>query len=108
MSVDPTTEAAQMAALAGGAGGVARVLMAIHGGVRKWQMLLLEFGLGGVVGLLVAALALMWDAELRHVGYPMLIVGGLCGGGGAIGIKILDIVTDAVQRRLNGDRPNGA
>lgn len=93
-------EAARMAALAGASGGVARVLMALHGGTRSWPVLVLECGLGGMLGIMAAAAVVYFDPSLRHDGWPLLIVGGAAGAAGAIGTRLLDILTAAIQRRV--------
>jgi hypothetical protein len=91
-------EAARMAALAGLSGGVARVLMALHGGVRSLPILTLEGCLGCMIGIMAAAGVVYLDPSLRHDGWPLLIVGGAAGAAGAIGTRLLDIVTAAIQR----------
>ncbi len=57
MPSDDLTEAARMAAVAGVMGGVARVLVAMQGGGRRWPLLVLDFALGGVLGIVAAGLA---------------------------------------------------
>ena len=98
-------EAARMAALAGLSGGVARVLMALHGGVRSLPILTLEGCLGCMIGIMAAAGVVYLDPSLRHDGWPLLIVGGAAGAAGAIGTRLLDIVTAAIQRRIGYQRP---
>lgn len=88
-----------MAAIAGGMGGVARVLVALQGGGRGLA-LALDFALGGVLGVVAAGMAVWWDPSLRDLGWPVLIVAAAAGAAGAIGTRILDIVVDAARRKL--------
>jgi uncharacterized membrane protein YccC len=99
MPADNLQEAAGMAAVAGGMGGVARVLVALQGGSRGWQ-LALDFALGGILGVIAAGAAVYVDPSLQDLGWPMLIIASAAGCAGAIGTRILDIVVAAVQRRL--------
>jgi hypothetical protein len=85
------------AAFAGGAG---RILLALHGGERRWPTLILEAGLGALLGIIAAAGAIYYDASLRDVGFGLFVVCGVAGCAGAIGIRILDMVAAALQRRL--------
>ncbi len=100
MPGDDLTEAARMAAVAGGMGGAARVLVALQGGGKRWPLLALDFGLGAVLGVVAAGMAVWWDASLRDMGYPVLIVAAAAGAAGAIGTRVLDIFVDAVKRKL--------
>ena len=99
MPAEDLGEAARMAALAGGMGGVARVLVALQGGSRRWQ-LALDFALGGTLGIVAAGAVIYLDPSLQHLGWPVLIVASAAGCAGAIGTRILDIVVAAIQRRL--------
>ncbi len=85
---------------AAGAGGAGRILLAIHGGERRWPALLLEAGLGALLGVIAAAAAVYYDPDLRNVGFGLFVVCGVAGCAGAIGIRLLDMVTLAVQRRI--------
>lgn len=96
MAEPPVIEMASVAAVAGGVG---RVLMALHGGERRWVVLTIEAVLGGLLGIIAAAGATYFDPSLRDAGWPLLIVGGAAGLAGAIGTRVLNIVVDAVQRR---------
>jgi hypothetical protein len=93
-------EVLRMAALAAAGGGVARLLMAMHGGQRNFGALVIEAGLGATLGLMTAAAALWWDPGLRDAGWPFLIVTGAAGGAGAVGLRMLDLVMDALKKRL--------
>ena len=95
---DDAAEAVRMAAVAGGVGGVARVLVAIQGGSRGWQIAL-DFGLGGLLGIIAAGFAIYWDPTLRGAGWSVLVVAGAAGCAGAIGTRLLDLLTAAIQRR---------
>jgi hypothetical protein len=97
---DDLGEAARMAAVAGVMGGVARVLVAMQGGGRRWPLLALDFGLGALLGIVAAGMAVWWDASLRDMGYPVLIVAAAAGAAGAIGKRILDLLVEAVKRKL--------
>lgn len=95
-----TEEAAKMAAAAAVSGGAARVLMALHGGERGVIPLLIEAGLGATLGIIAAAAATYLDASLRDIGWPLLIVAGGAGMAGALGTRLLDLVTEALRRRV--------
>ena len=101
MSSEDLGEAARMAAIAGGMGGAARVLVALQGGSRGIA-LALDFSLGGILGIVAAGAAVWWDASLREMGWPVLIVAAAAGCAGAIGTRLLDIVTEAARKRLIG------
>ncbi len=102
MPSDDLTEAARMAAVAGGMGGAARVLVALQGGGKKWPLLALDFALGAVLGIVAAGAAVWWDPSLREMGYPVLIVAAAAGAAGAIGTRLLDLVVEIVKRKLGG------
>jgi hypothetical protein len=85
---------------AAGAGGAGRILLALHGGERRWPALILEAGLGALLGIIAAAAAIYYDPTLREVGFGLFVVCGVAGCAGAIGIRLLDMVTVALQRRL--------
>lgn len=95
-----TEEAAKMAAAAALSGGIARVFMALHGGERGWVPLTVEAGLGATLGVMAAGGATYLDPTLRDVGWPLLIVSGGAGMAGALGTRLLDLVTEALRRRL--------
>ena len=89
-----------MAGVAALAGGAARVLVALHGGARRGQVLLLDTGLGAMLGIMAAGAAVWWDPSLRDVGWPLLIVASAAGCTGAIGTRLMDIVVAAVERKV--------
>jgi hypothetical protein len=89
-----------MAALAAVGGGLGRILMVLHGGERKPLALAIEAGLGALLGIMTASAAVYLDADMQGPGWPYLIVGGAAGCAGAIGTRMLDIVTDAVKKRI--------
>lgn len=95
-------DVATMAALAAAGGGIGRILMALHGGERKPVALLIEAGLGGLLGIITASAVIYFDADMKGPGWPYLIVGGFAGCAGAIGTRVLDIVTDALKKRVGG------
>ena len=67
----PIIEMASTAAAAGGAG---RVLLALHGGERRWLILLIEAGLGALLGIIAASAVTYLDPKLRDAGWGLLIV----------------------------------
>ncbi len=93
----PILEMASTAAAAGGAG---RVLLALHGGERRWLILLIEAGLGALLGIIAASAVTYLDPSLRDAGWGLLIVGGAAGLSGALGTRLLDLTVAALQRRL--------
>ena len=92
--------AVKAAASAAALGGAARVLVALHGGVRSWIMLAIEAGVGAVLGVAAAALVVWWDAGLRDGSWGWLIVSGAAGMAGALGTRLLDMATRAIEARL--------
>lgn len=89
-----------MAALAAAGGGIGRILMALHGGERKPVALLIEAGLGALLGVMTASAVVYLDKDMTGPGWPYLIVGGFAGCAGAIGTRVLDIVMDALKKRI--------
>lgn len=89
-----------MAALAAAGGGAGRILMALHGGERSALALLIEAGLGALLGIMTASAFVYLDVGLQSAGWPYLVVGGFAGCAGAIGTRMLDIVTDALKKRI--------
>lgn len=102
MPVNDPQDAAVMAGLAGVAGGAARVLVELHGGERRPVALIIDAALGVVLGIMFAGIAVWIDANLQSSGWPFLIVGGGAGCVGAIGTRTLDIITEALRKRLGG------
>lgn len=100
MPVEDVSEAARMAAVAAGAGGVARVALALHGGVRRLGILTIEALVGAALGVMAAGFATYWDPELRDTGWAFLMVGAAAGFAGATGTRLLDLLVAALQRRL--------
>jgi short-subunit dehydrogenase involved in D-alanine esterification of teichoic acids len=49
---------------------------------------------------MAACVAVYWDPALRDTGRPLLIVGGAAGFGGALGNRLIDLVAQVAQRRL--------
>jgi hypothetical protein len=89
-----------MATIAGALGGAGRIIMALHGGERKPVALLIEAGLGAILGTGVAALLLYYNTTLQGPGWPYIIVGGFAGLAGAMGTRGLDIAISALKKRL--------
>ena len=90
----------EMAATAAAAGGAGRVLLALHGGERRWLILTIEAGLGALLGIIAASAITYLDPSLRDAGWGLLIVGGAAGLAGALGTRLLDIVVAGLQRRM--------
>lgn len=91
--------ATSMAGVAAVVGAAARVLILLHGGVRRWQLLLIEAGVGALLGVMAAGAAVWWDPALRDMGWPLLIVASAAGCAGAMGTRLLDIVIAAAEKR---------
>jgi len=85
---------------AAGAGGAGRVLLALHGGERRWLILLIETGLGALLGVIAASAATYFDPSLRDAGWGLFIVGGAAGLSGALGTRLLDLVVAGLKRRI--------
>lgn len=90
----------QAAGVAGAAGGIGRVLLALHAGERRWPALALDACLGAALGVMGAAACIYWDASLRSDPWLPLIIGGVGGFAGALGTRLLDLVMDVLKRRL--------
>ena len=97
MSADPPI--IEIAATAAAAGCAGRVMLALHGGERRWIVLIIEAGLGAMLGIIAGAGATYFDPSMREAGWPILFVGGAGGLSGAVGTRVLDIVVAAAQRR---------
>ncbi len=94
------TTVAQAAVTAAAAGGAGRVLLALHGGERRWLVLVIEAGLGALLGIIAASAVTYFDPSLRDAGWGLLIVGGAAGLSGALGTRLLDLVVAGLQRRM--------
>lgn len=92
-------KATGMAGAAAVVGAAARVLILLHGGVRRWHLLLIEAGVGALLGVMAAGAAVWWDPALRDMGWPLLIVSSVAGCAGAIGTRLLDVVIAAAEKR---------
>jgi len=57
-------------------GGAGRVLLGLHGGERRWLILLIETGLGALPGIIAASAVTYLAPSLRDAGWGLLIVGG--------------------------------
>ena len=94
------TTVAQAAVTAAAAGGAGRVLLALHGGERRWLILTIEAGLGGLLGIIAASAITYFDPSLRDAGWGLFIVGGAAGLSGALGTRLLDLVVAGLQKRM--------
>lgn len=99
MPGDDLMAAAKMAGVAGIMGGVARVMVELHSGVRQWQALAIAAVLGLLLGIMGAGFLVWWDPALRDIGWPVLIVGSFGGCIGAIGTRVLDIIVAVLRKR---------
>lgn len=89
-----------MATVAAAAGGVGRIVMALHGGERSATALAIEACLGSFLGLMVAGLAIWIWPDLKGGGWQLMTGFGIAGAAGAIGTRMLDIVIDATKKKL--------
>ena len=97
---DPAIEPVlQVSATAAAAGGLARVLMAMHAGERRWVALIIDAGIGCLLGIMAAAWAVWFLPQIRQDAWIMLLISGLSGMAGAIGTRILDLAVEAVRKR---------
>lgn len=94
------TTVAQVAVTAAAAGGAGRVLLALHGGERRFLILTIEAGLGALLGIIAASGVTYFDPSLRDAGWGLLIVGGAAGLSGALGTRLLDLVVARLQQKL--------
>jgi hypothetical protein len=92
--------AMKMAAAAAGAGGAARIALALHGGTRGMRLLIEGF-VGAMLGIIASGIALWFDPALRDAGWPLLMVAGFAGLIGALGTRALDLLEAAIKKKLN-------
>lgn len=91
-------EAARIAAVAAGVGGAARVVLALHGGVRRLGLLMIEAGVGACLGVIAAAGVAYWHPEMWAAPEHLLVVSGAAGLAGALGNRALDAVIGLLGR----------
>lgn len=96
---------AKMAAAASGAGGLARIALALHGGERRVVVLAIEGFLGAMLGIIMAGAILYVDPRLRDAGWGLIIVGAAAGFAGVMGTRLLDLVMEVLRRRFTSDPP---
>lgn len=96
------SEAARLAAVAAATGAGARVMLALHGGVRRIGLLAIEGGVGAALGVMAAGAFAYWHPDLWDAAQSVIIVAGAAGMAGAIGTRLLDIAITALQRRIGG------
>jgi hypothetical protein len=94
------TTAAKLAGVAAAVGAGARVALALHSGVRRLGMLTVEALVGGSLGIMAAGAVAYWHPEGLEAGRSLLIVAGASGASGAIGLRLLDLLTAAAQRKI--------
>jgi hypothetical protein len=99
VSEDPTVSVAKMAAAAAGAGALARIALALHGGTRGLRLAIEGF-VGAMLGVIACGVALWWDPTLRDAGWPLLMVSGFAGLAGALGTRALDILEAAIKKKV--------
>jgi hypothetical protein len=97
MPTDDLDKVVTMAGLAAGMGAATRIALSVHAGTRSVVKLVLEGFLGAMLGVIAAAASVWYDPALRDVGWPLLVVSGAAGLAGALGTRIMDMVTDAAQ-----------
>ena len=68
--------------------------------MRRWLILLIEAGLGALLGIIAASGVTYLDPTLRDAGWGLLIVGGAAGLSGALGTRLLNLLVAGLQRRL--------
>lgn len=95
-------KAAQLAAIAASVGAGARVMLALHSGVRRIGLLAIEGGVGACLGIIVAGGIAYWHPEMWHAEQSVLVVAGGAGMAGAIGTRLLDIIVAFAQRKAAG------
>ena len=98
MPEDQFAAVAQTAAVASAAGAAARVVVAAHGGTRGWQ-LVFEALVGAALGVIAAAFAVWASPELRAVGWPTMILGGVAGLAGTLGNRGVDLLVEVIRKR---------
>lgn len=99
MAEDPSIAAAKMAAAAAGAGSLARIALALHGGARGMRLAIEGF-VGAMLGVIASGFALWWDPTLRDAGWPLLMVAAFAGLAGALGTRALDILEAAIRKKF--------
>ena len=99
MPEESITAVALTAAAASGAGATARVVIAAQGGARGWQLVLEGF-VGAALGCVATALTVWASPELRAIGWPTFILGGVAGLAGALGNRALDLAIAGLDRWL--------
>lgn len=105
MSDEISGAVAKMAAVASGAGGLARIALALHGGERRVVVLAIEGFLGAMLGIMAAGGVLYWDAALRDAGWGLIMVGAVSGFAGVMGTRLLDLVMEILRRRALPPEP---
>ncbi len=93
-------KAAIAAVVAALSGGLTRLVLALHGGLRAWPLLVIEAALGATLGLIAAGAAVYLDPGLRDAGWALLVVTAAAGAAGALGTRLMDLLVAVVQRRL--------
>ena len=68
--------------------------------MRRWLILLIEAGLGALLGIIAASAVTYLDPTLRDVGWGLLIVGAAAGLSGALGTRLLDLVVARLQQKI--------
>ncbi|CAB4579323.1 MAG: hypothetical protein F2563_04110 [Actinobacteria bacterium] len=91
--------AARLAAVAAGMGAIARVALALHGGVRRAGLLVIECVVGASLGVMAAGAIAYWEPEVLSADRAFLVMAGAAGVAGAIGTRLLDLLTAWMQRR---------
>jgi len=101
MQSDDPMDAVRMAGVAAGAGALARLALALHGGERRAIHLSIEALLGSVLGSMGAGAIVYWDPDLQAAGWAWLIVGAGSGFCAVTGTRLIDLGVDWLRRRAS-------
>lgn len=98
--IDDLSAAAKLAGVAAAIGAGSRVALALHGGVRRAGLLMIEASVGAALGIMAAGAIAYWEPDALSANRAFLVVAGAAGMAGAIGTRLLDLLTAALQRRV--------
>ena len=99
--MDPSGgEVLKAATVAAGAGSAARLAVAMLGGERSWVLLLIHAFVGAVLGIIAGGLIVYLDPTVQTFPLRVLVLAGFAGLAGAMGTKTLDMLAEALRRRI--------